>query len=94
MVSLDLLIVIAGIIYGYSREGKEDRWHMIKKGLKIGIVLGVAFGVLGLFLGGIMAGLAAGVVGIIALPLVAFVIALEFVIGTFLGDLLEHAFKK
>ncbi|NOZ76352.1 MAG: hypothetical protein GXO65_01445 [Euryarchaeota archaeon] len=94
MVSFDLLVVIAGIIYGYSKEGREDRWHMLKKGIKIGIVLGIALGILGLLMGGVMAGLAAGVVGIIALPLVAFVIALEFVIGTFIGDILERAVKK
>lgn len=93
MPSLDMLIIIAGIIYGYSRHGKEDTWGIIKKGVKIGFFIGVFFGVVGLLLNGPIAGFVAGTLGIIGFVIAAFFISVEFVIGIIIGDFLEHQIK-
>lgn len=92
--SLDLLIIAAGAFYGYVRPGREDKWKILKKGLKIGLILGVALGLIGVLVGGGFVAIAKGTVGIVAFVLIAFVISIEFIIGTFIGDSLEHKFKK
>ncbi len=92
--ALDLLIIIAGIIYGYVHPGKEDRLHIIKKSLKYGLVIGAVFGVLGLFTGNILVALARGIGGTIGLIIMALIISIYFVIGTLVGDFLEEKFKK
>ncbi len=94
MVSVDALIIIVGIIYGYAHPGKEDRMHILKKGLRYGFILGVVFGVIGLFTRNISVALAAGFVGIIGFVIMALIISVEFVIGTFIGDFLEEKIKK
>ena len=38
--TLEILIIIIGIIYGYMKPGKEDRSALLKKGVLIGIILG------------------------------------------------------
>jgi hypothetical protein len=94
MVSIDVLIVLAGVVYGYVRPGKEDRMHILKKGLKIGVIIGAAVGLFGLLTGNILVALAAGFSGILVFALVALIISIEFVIGTFIGDFLEEKLKK
>ncbi|MEE8358137.1 MAG: hypothetical protein V3R82_01855 [Candidatus Hydrothermarchaeales archaeon] len=94
MVSVDVLIIIVGIIYGYVHPGKEDRMHILKKGLRYGFIIGVIFGFIGLFTGSVSVALASGFVGIIGFVIVALIISLEFVIGTFVGDFLEEKIKK
>ena len=46
--TLEILMIIIGIIYGYMKPGKEDRSSILKKGVIIGIILGVIMVVLGL----------------------------------------------
>ncbi len=94
MVSVDALIMIFGIIYGYAHPGKEDRGHMLKKGLKYGFIIGAIFAVMGLFTGNISVALVGGFVGIIGFIIMALIISIEFVIGTFIGDFLEEKIKK
>ncbi len=94
MVSVDVLIIIVGIIYGYAHPGKEDRVHILKKGLRYGFIIGAIFGFIGLFTGNISVALASGFVGIIGFIIVALIISIEFVIGTFIGDFLEEKIKK
>ncbi len=47
-ITLEILIIIIGIIYGYMKPGKEDRFALLKKGVVIGIILGAIMVVLGL----------------------------------------------
>ncbi len=91
---LDVLIIIVGIIYGYAHTGKEDRVHILKKGLRYGFIIGAIFGFIGLFTGNILVALARGFSGIFLFLLIAFIISIEFVIGTFIGDFLEEKIKK
>jgi hypothetical protein len=92
--SLDLIIIAAGAIYGYVRPGKEDRGKILKKGLKIGLILGIALAILGMLVGGIARGFMVGITGTVGLVFLAFIVSVEFIIGTFIGDFLEHKFKN
>jgi len=88
---LELLVGIAGLIYGYVKSGKEDKTALLKKGSMVGLALGVIFSLLGFFTGvwllfavGTLVGV---LIGVIYLTII-------FIIGTFIGDWLEIKFKK
>ncbi len=85
---LEILIIIFGIIYGYMKPGKEDRSSLLKKGVVIGIILGAIMVVLG-FIGGrwiLLLGTLAGAVVFIEV----IILAVLFIIGTYIGDMLER----
>lgn len=87
---VDLLAFIAGVGYGYTNPGKEDRGNLLKKGLRIGVGVGIVFGVLNMFIGGVMsfgATLIGSILGIGFLTVM-------FIVGTMIGDWLEHKIKK
>jgi len=94
MVNLDLLIILAGVVYGYVRPGKEDKMKILKNGFKWGLVIGVVLGIIGFILKRSLVALGAGVAGVFVILIVALAITIEFIIGTFLGDLLEGVLKK
>jgi len=80
MVSIDLLIIVIGAYYGYSRPGKEDRMNIIKKGLRYGVIIGLVFALLGLLTGGIGVAVGMATVGVIGFVIMALVISIEFII--------------
>lgn len=94
MAFLDIVIIVIGIVYGYRNPGKEDRIHILKKGLRIGLIAGAILAIIGFLVGRSLVALAAGMAGIIGIVIVALVITVEFIIGTFIGDFLEEKFKK
>jgi hypothetical protein len=85
----EILILVIGIIFGYMRPGKEDKWSLLKNGIIIGIVLGIIFGIIAAFLipGGI--GLAVGILGAIGIFIEIIILVIIFIIGVFIGDWLE-----
>ncbi len=86
--TLEILIIIFGIVYGYLKPGKEDRSTLLKKGVVIGIILGSIMVVLGL-IGGrwiLLLGTLAGAVVFIEVV----ILAVLFIIGTYIGDMLER----
>ena len=83
--TLEILIIIIGIIYGYMKPGKEDRWALLKKGVVIGIVLGAIMVLLGLF-GGREILLLGGLVGMVVF-IEVIILAVLFIIGTYIGDM-------
>jgi len=86
--TLEILIFIIGIIYGYMKPGKEDRATLLKKGVVIGIILGAIMVVLGLFGGkGIL--LLGSLVGAVVF-IEVIILAILFIIGTYIGDMLER----
>jgi cytochrome c biogenesis protein CcdA len=87
---LYILAFIIGLVYGYVKPGKENRWELLKKGALFGVILGIIFGVIGFFVGGLFL-FAVTTIGIIIE--VIFLIIL-FILGTFIGDILETTFKK
>lgn len=85
---LEILIIIIGIIYGYMKPGKEDRSTLLKKGVVIGIILGAIMVVLGLIGGrGIL--LLGSLVGA-AVFIEVIILTVLFIIGTYIGDMLER----
>lgn len=90
MAVLEILALIIGIAYGYLKPGKEDRMALLKKGLLIGIALAVIFVAIGFFAGALLLGGLAG----IAILLEVIILAILFIIGTFIGDYLEVKIKK
>jgi hypothetical protein len=86
--TLEILIIIIGIIYGYMKPGKEDRSAILKKGVVIGIILGAIMVVLGMIGGGgiLLFGSLAGVYIFIEV----IILAVLFIIGTYIGDMLEN----
>ncbi len=95
---LELLTIGVGVIYGYLKPGKEDRVALLKNGFLIGIVLGlviVAFGMLVDSRVLLHSGVAVmiGLVGMFVFIL-AVILAVLFIIGTFIGDWLEEKGKS
>ena len=86
--TLQILIIIIGIIYGYMKPGKEDRSALLKRGVVIGIILGAIMVGLGLLWGGaiLLLGSLAGVY----LFIEVIILAVLFIIGTYIGDMLER----
>lgn len=60
---LTVVIVLIGVVYGFSRKGTEDYWQLLKKGITIGLAIGIIIGIMGLLAGGLTAGLIGGVMG-------------------------------
>jgi len=86
--TLEIIIIIIGIIYGYMKPGKEDRSALLKKGVVIGIILGALMVVLGLFGGRglLLLGSLAGAFVFIEV----IILAVLFIVGTYIGDMLER----
>ncbi len=91
MVLLEILTVVIGVVYGYLKPGKEDRKALLKKGILIGIILALIFVGLGALAGGRFL-LFGGVVGALAFFEVI-ILAVIFIVGTFIGDWLEERSK-
>ena len=70
--------------------GKEERWDLLKKGIVYGIIIGIIFVVIAFFAGGLLF-FAAGAIGMFIE--VVFLVVI-FIVGTFVGDVLEDAIKK
>ena len=86
--TLEILIVIIGIIYGYMKPGKENRSALLKRGVVIGIILGAIMVVLGLLGGRTM--LLLGSLAGVSVFIEVIILAVLFIIGTYIGDMLER----
>jgi hypothetical protein len=86
----DLLAFVAGTVYGYVNPGKEEKGKLLRKGLRTGVGVGIVFGVLNLFLGGPV-GFGTTLIG--SVIWIGF-LTLIFILGTIIGDWLEHKIKK
>jgi hypothetical protein len=85
-----LIVFIIGIAFGFLRPGKEDKWGLLKWGLILGIILGILFGLISIFTGGVFAGLGEAWGTFLSIVIYAIV----FIIGAYIGDLLEGMKKK
>ncbi|MCX9011374.1 MAG: hypothetical protein OIN66_09660 [Candidatus Methanoperedens sp.] len=91
MVLLEVITIAAGAVYGYLKPGKEDRTALFKKGVLIGVILGLILAGLGLLVN-IKFLLVSSVVGMVVFVEVM-ILAILFIIGTFIGDWLEEKGK-
>lgn len=85
-----LVIFVVGLLYGYLAKGKQDKSDILKRGLIIGLILGLVLAVLGLLVGSP----ALGVGGGLAVVWSFLILSLLFILGVWLGDLLEGATRK
>jgi hypothetical protein len=89
---LSAVTIAIGILYGYFKRGKEDRMALLKKGALIGIIIAIILvAVAGLLSNGEML-LAGGFIGIFVFINVI-ILAVLFILGTFIGDWLEEKSK-
>ena len=86
--TLEILIIIIGIIYGYMKPGKEDRSALLKKGVVIGLILGALMVVLGLIGGRGILLLGTFVGALVFIEVI--ILAVLFIVGTYIGDMLER----
>lgn len=91
MVLLEVITIAAGAVYGYLKPGKEDRTDLLKKGVLIGVILGLILTGLGVLVN-IKFLLVSSVVGLVVFVEVI-ILAILFIIGTFIGDWLEEKGK-
>lgn len=86
-----LVTIVVGILYGWLSPGRQQRMQLFKTGLLIGVVLGLALALLGYFYGANPLGLGVGFLDIL---ISVVVLTLLFILGTWIGDLLERATKR
>lgn len=91
MVLLEVITIAAGAVYGYLKPGKEDRADLLKKWVLIGVILGLILTGLGVLVN-IKFLLVSSVVGLVVFAEVV-ILAVLFIIGTFIGDWLEEKGK-
>ena len=87
----EILITVIGVVYGYLKPGKEDRKALFKKGLLIGVILAVIFFGLGILAGKEFL-LISGIAGMLVF-IEVIILAVLFIIGTFIGDWIEEKCK-
>ena len=80
-----LILFLVGILYGLLAKGKQDKSHLFKRGLLIGFVLAIVIAVIGFLTGAP----ALGFGGALAILWTALILSLLFILGVWLGDLLE-----
>ena len=78
--TLEIIIFVIGVLYGYLKPGKQSKMELFKKGMLIGVVLGVIFGILSILT-------ATGT--FIGVLLAVILLALFFIAGVAVGDLME-----
>lgn len=86
-----LVTFIIGIAYGLLKPGRQQKGQLFKTGLLIGVVLAVVFALLGYAVGANPIGIGAGFVGLV---IAAVVLSLLFVLGVWIGDLIEGRPKR
>ena len=89
-----LLDFIIGIAFGFFHHGKEDRMGIFKNGAIAGIVLGILFVLIsmGLVPGDIS--IDVGFLGVFGIFIEIIFFVIIFIVGTFIGDLLERVLNK
>ena len=92
MVLLEALTIAIGAIYGYLKPGKENRMELLKKGVLIGIILGLVLTGFGMLVN-IKFLLLSSIVGLFMFVEVV-ILAVLFILGTFIGDWLEEKGKS
>ena len=81
-----LVTFVIGFVYGFFTPGRQNKARLFKTGLLWGVIIAVVLAVLGYFANAPTLGIGFGFVGII---LEAIVLTLLFILGVWLGDLLE-----
>lgn len=82
-----LVVLLIGVAYGWLSPGKQDKSHIFKTGIIWGLVIAVVVALLGLLFKANPLGL--GDVGFLSLFISFVVMTILFIVGVWIGDLLE-----
>lgn len=86
-----LLIFLVGLLYGWMTPGRHDKGRLLWNGFLLGIVFALVLALLGAALGTSPLGLGAGIAGVV---LTILVLTVVFVLGAWLGDVLEGSMRR
>ena len=89
LLSLILLNLILGIVFGFIHHGKEDYIGLLKNGALAGVLLGIIFVLAARYLS-----IDFGFPGILGIIFEIFIFLIIFILGTFIGDKIEGIRKK
>lgn len=81
-----LLAFVIGLLYGWLKPGRQDKSQLMVRGLVIGLVVGLVLALLGVAVGSNPVYFGSG---FLAIVLGIVIITLLFVLGVWLGDLIE-----
>lgn len=83
-----LLALLVGVLYGWLTPGRQDKSRLVMMGLVYGLIIGLVLALLGWVIGSnpLFLGAGSGVLGIVVAVIV---ITLLFVVGVWLGDIVE-----
>ena len=90
--AVEVISLIAGIIYGYLKTGKEDRIVLFKSGFLLGMVVAVIIAGLVLISG--ISSMLIFVSSSIMIVLSIVLLTVLFIAGTFIGDWVEANLKS
>jgi uncharacterized membrane protein YadS len=82
-----LVVFLIGIAYGYMSPGRQDKSQLFKKGLLWGLIIAIVVALLGFFFNANPLGLADN--GFFGILISAIVLTLVFIVGVWLGDMVE-----
>lgn len=82
-----LVAFLIGIAYGWWAPGTQDKSRLFVNGLVIGLVIGLVMAIIG-YLSNVPA---LGVGGFVGLFLAVVIITALFVLGAWIGDVIERA---
>ena len=88
MVPWGLIVFVIGLLYGWLSPGRQNKSALFRTGVYIGVLVAVVFGIIGLLLNANPLGVGAGILGFI---IAVVILSLLFILGVWLGDLIEGA---
>lgn len=89
-----LLVFIIGIVFGFLHKGKEAYTDLLKFSAIYGIVLGIIFVLILSLFAPESISIGASFLGVFGIFVTIIIFVIIFIIGAFVGDLLEGVRKK
>lgn len=81
-----LLAILVGFLYGWLKPGTQDKSRLLVHGLMFGLIIGLVLAFLGFAIGSNPIYFGSGVLGLV---LGVIIITVLFILGVWLGDLVE-----
>lgn len=86
-----VVAVLVGFLYGWLSPGTQDKSRLLVRGLVFGLIIGIVLALLGFAIGSNPFFFGSGFIGIV---LGVVIITLLFIVGVWLGDLVEGKPKR